>query len=554
LRAGRTLRAAAASILLLATRPAVAQDRAPGDDWPNFFGNTQAWSYSPLDQVDRGNVARLAPVWAFSTGEKGLSATPLVVDGVMYLAAPRDHLFALDAASGRLIWSHAREIPQGQVGASSTGLSMAFGLLFFGTMDNHLIALDAKTGREVWDVEIEDYRLCKCTTSFGTILAKDKVIVGVRGDVAHRGYIDAYDAKTGKRLWRFFTVAGPGDPGNATWSGDQWKFGGGSTWYNGSYDPDLDLVYWGVGNPQPMMFAGNRPGDNLYTDSVVAIDAATGKLRWHFQETPHDSLDYDSAPEPVLIDVDRGGTTQKLLVHANKSGFTYVLDRATGKLIGAWPHADAITWTKGIDKDGRPIDPLQNEPGVEKLVCPSVYGSRAANHSAYSPRTGWWYNTSFEVCAKMRAAPLMPFKEGDFVVGGFLAPERSQTTKPFIAAFDPVTGKREWTHQTEVLNASPLLATAGNLIFGGDPFGLAWALDARTGAQLWSFPTGGGISAAPISYAVGGRQFIAIGSGMSSPPGALVPVLWPELKDRVPPVGSTLFVFALPQPAQGGKP
>jgi alcohol dehydrogenase (cytochrome c) len=545
---GRSLRWAALLVPLFGfSAPAPADSPSAGADWPQFFGNSQAWSYSPLDQINREDVKGLVPVWSFSTGEHGLSTTPLVVDGVMYLLAPRDHLFALDAATGRLIWSYAHEIPQGQVGPTAAGISAAFGMIFMGTMDNHLVAIDAKTGHEVWDVQIEDYRQCKCSPSFGTILAKDKIVVGVRGDVAHRGYIDAYDAKTGKRDWRFWTVAGPGDPGHDTWPGDTWKFGGGATWYNGSYDPDLNLVFWGVGNPQPMMFAGNRPGDNLYTDSVVAIDADTGKLKWYFQEMPHDSLDFDSAPEPVLIDAPEGGTTKKLVVHASKSGFTFVLDRATGKLITTFPHADHINWTKGLDEDGRAIDPIQNEPGAEKLVCPSVYGSRAANHSTYSPKTGWWYNTSFEVCAKMRAVPLMPSKEGDYVIGGFSLPEHSATTKPFIAAFDPLTGKREWTHETKVMNVSPLLSTGGDLVFGGDPFGDVWALDAKNGRGLWSYSTGGGISSAPITYSVKGRQYVAIGSGMSSPPGSLVPQLWPEYKNQIPPVGSVLFVFALPE-------
>jgi len=537
----------------LAAGPAFAGDSAQSGDWPTFFGNDHAWSYSPLDQINRDNVKRLTPAWAFSTGEKGLSATPLVADGVMYLIAPHDHLFALDAATGRQIWSYAREASQaGQTGSNSQGVSMGFGMIFLGTMDNHLVAIDAKTGREVWDVQIEDPRRCRCTASFGTLLARDKVIVGVRGDVAHRGYLDAFDARSGKRAWRFSTIPGPGEPGHETWPDDTWKFGGGATWYNGSYDPELNLVYWGVGNPQPMIYAAGRPGDNLYADSLVALDADTGKLKWHFQETPNDSLDYDATPEPVLVDVDQGGAKRKLVVHPNKSGYTYVLDRVTGKLVGAWPHADAINWTKGLDKDGRPIDAIKNEIGVEKLICPSVYGSRAANHSTYSPKTGWWYTTSFEVCAKMKATPTPPVKEGDMIVGGIPVPQRSTTSTPHIAAFDPVTGKKQWSRDTIVMNVSSLLATGGDLIFWGDPFGEAHALDARTGDTLWSFATGGGISGGPVSYAVKGRQYVAIGSGMSSAPGSLVPLLWPEFKDKIPPVGSVLFVFALPEQKLAG--
>jgi alcohol dehydrogenase (cytochrome c) len=516
-------------------------------DWPSFFGNDAAWSYSALDQINRDNVKNLTPVWAFSTGETSLGATPLVVDGTLYLLAPNNHLFALDAATGRQIWSSTRPVPRGTLGGlgSSTGLAMGFGLVFEGTRDNHLVAVDAKTGHDVWDVQVEDYRACKCTTSFTPLLAGDKIIVGARGDIAQRGYIAAYEAKTGKFAWRFWSVPGPGEPGNDTWPKDMWALGGGSTWFGGSYDPALNLIYWGIGNPQPMLNAAVRPGDNLYTDSVVAIDAATGKLKWYFQEVPNDSLDYDSAPEPTLIDIDRDGKTEHLLLHANKSGYTYLLDRGTGKLVAAWPHADSINWTKGLDKNGRPIAAVKTEIGVDKLICPSLYGSRAGNHSTYSPRTGWWYNTSFEVCALTKAVPPMAAKEGDMDMGGFIRPVRSKDTTPFIAAFDPMTGKREWTIQTGTPNVSPLIATAGDLIFGGDVLGNAYALDATTGKRLWSFPTGSGISGSPITYAVAGRQYVAIPSGMTGAPATLIAPLWPDAK--VPPVGSTLFVFALPE-------
>jgi alcohol dehydrogenase (cytochrome c) len=544
-----------AALLLLAVGLAFPDaDAAPASGnvgWPSFFGNDQDWSYSPLDQINAGNVGKLTPVWAFSTGETGLGATPLVADGVLYLLAPNNHLFALDAATGRQIWSSTRPTPQGTLGGvgSSTGLAMGFGLIFEGTRDNHLVAIDAKTGHDVWDVQVEDYRACKCTTSFTPLLAGDKIIVGARGDIAQRGYIAAFDAKTGKPAWRFWTIPGPGEPGHDSWSKEDWALGGGSTWLGGAYDPALNLVYWGVGNPQPMLNAAARQGDNLYTDSVVALDAATGKLKWYFQEVPNDSLDYDSAPEPVLIDIDRGGKTEKLLLHADKSGYTYLLDRVTGKFVAGWPHADAINWTQGLDKNGKPIDPMRTEVGVDKLICPSLYGSRAGNHSAYSPQTGWWYNVSFEVCAYTKAVPTAAAKEGDLDMGGFIRPVRAQNGGPFIAAFDPVTGKRAWTVETGLPNVSALTATAGDLIFAGDVVGVAYALDARTGKRLWSFSTGSGISGSPISYEVAGRQYVAIPSGLTGAPATLIAPLWPDVKDKLPPVGSTLFVFALPEPS-----
>jgi alcohol dehydrogenase (cytochrome c) len=518
-------------------------------DWPSFFGDDQAWSYSPLDQINRDNVKHLSVAWAFSVGEKGLGATPLVVDGTMYLVAGSNKIFALDAATGRQLWTYSRAAPQGQLGGlgGATGLALGFGLVFEGTLDNHIVAIDAKTGRQVWDTQIEDYRQCKCTTSFTPLLAGDKVVVGARGDIAHRAYIAAYDAKTGREAWRFWAVPGKGEPGNDSWQGDQWKLGGGSTWLGGSYDPKLNLIYWGVGNPQPMLNAKARPGDNLYTDSLVALDADTGKVKWYFQENPNDSLDYDATPEPVLIDIERDGKMEPLVLHPNKSGMTYLLNRETGKFVAGWSHVDLLNWTKGLDKDGKPIDPVQTEIGIDKLICPSLYGSRAGNHSTYSPKTKLWYNISFEVCAKTKAVPLMSAKEGEMDMGGFISPQRSTTTKPFIAAFDPLTGKRAWTKETDILTTSALTATGGDLIFGGDPLGMAWALDATTGKTLWSFSTGGGISSSPISYAVGGRQYMAVATGITGAPATLVGPLWPEFKDRVPPVGSTLFVFALPE-------
>jgi len=547
----RHLRAAlsACAALAITTGIAAAEPAASPANWTGFFDNDQAWSYSGLDQINRDNVKRLTPVWAFSTGEKTLNATPLVADGIMYLLAPNNHLFALDAATGQVIWNSPRELPKGQVGGfgSSTGIAMGFGMIFQGTLDNHLVAVDAKTGRDVWDVQIEDYRQCKCTTSFAPLLAGDRVIVGARGDVAHRAYIAAYDAKTGKQAWWFWVIPGPGEPGNDSWGKDQWKFGGGSTWLGGSYDPELKLVFWGVGNPQPMLNANARKGANLYTDSVVALDAETGKLRWYFQENPNDSLDFDSTPEPTLIDIDRDGKKEKLVLHANKNGYTYLLDRATGKFVAGWPHADNINWTKGLDKDGHPIEAVVTELGVEKLICPSLYGSRAGNHSTYSPKTGLWYNTSFETCAYTKAVPPMAPGEGDMFMGGYIRPIRSPTSKPFIAAFDALTGKRKWTHTTEMPYVSALTATAGNLLLGGDPLGNAFAMDAETGKTLWSFSTGSGISGSPISYAVGGRQYIAYPSGFTGAPASIVAPLWPEFKDKLPPVGSTLFVFALPQ-------
>lgn len=528
----------------------VAAGKEP-ENWLTYFGNYAAWSYSSLDQITRQNVKQLVPVWAFSTGELrgGLMATPLVADGVMYLMGPRNRVFALDAVTGRQIWKYFYQLPDGPVPYQngSRGVAIGYGLVYFGSLDNHVVALDAKTGREVWQIEIEDVRQCGCNVTSAPLLVKDKVIVGVTaGDSAHRGYLNAYDAKTGKHLWRFYTIPAPGELGNETWAGDSWKLGGGSTWFTGSYDPELNFVYWGVGNASSDYYGEHRHGDNLYTASLVALDADTGRLKWYFQETPHDVYDYDSNAEPMLLDVTANGRTQKLVVHASKNGFAYVLDRVTGAYVNGWPYVDEFNWTKGLNKDGKPIDQVIPPAGKRTDICPGGAGGRNWQHAAFSPRTGWYYNTSFEFCETIEPKP-QEAKEGDrWMANAGNVRHPSATAKPHIDAFDPVTGKKAWTYRTKYMNLSCLLATGGDLLFGGDPDGDAWALDAKTGERLWSFNTGGGISSAPMAYAVSGRQYVAIGSGMGALHGSYVPRWSPEAP--IPPAASTLFVFALPRP------
>jgi alcohol dehydrogenase (cytochrome c) len=544
----RAVRRALGGALLLAgaALPALAAGpEGSGANWPSFFGNDAAWSYSTLDQVNTGNVGGLAPVWIFQTGERGMAATPLVIDGVMYLTTA-NKVWALDAATGRQLWRYVRELPEGRVGRGSAGLAVGQGLVFFGTPENHLVALDIKTGREVWDVQVEDPQQCGCGPSFAPILVKDKVVMGVRGEVAHRSYINAFDARTGRLAWRFWSIPGPGEAGHDSWPGELWRLGGGSTWYVGSYDPELNTVYWGVGNPAPMI-GGTEGGDKLYTNSLVALDADTGKVKWHWQAVPNDNWDFDATTEPVLLNVQQGGRTRKLVISTSKSGFAYTLDRETGELIKGWPYVDKITWAKGLDAKGRPTGEVRLEQGVEKLICPSLYGGRAGNHSSYSPRTGLWYNTSFEVCGLEKATTPGKKVEGQFFNAGAVLPRRSPDTQPFIAAFDPLTGKRQWTFPTRALNVSSLMSTAGDLLFGGDLYGEAFALDARSGRKLWTFNVGGGVTNSPVSYAVGGRQYVAIGSGTSAAPASLAPQLWPEQAGELPPVGSAIVVFALPQ-------
>ncbi len=527
-------------------------------NWLTYFGTYDAQRYSPLNQINRTNVKQLAPVWAFQTGklEGGLNAAPLVVDGVLYLVGSYNRVFALDAATGKQFWHYFYKLPTGPIpyGVSVRGIAAGYGLVFMGTLDNHMVALDAKTGREVWNVEIEDTRKCGCNISAAPLVVKDKVIVGVTGgDSAHRGYLNAFDARTGKAAWRFYTIPGPGEPGSETWAGESWKLGGGATWMTGSYDPELNLLYWGIGNPSSDFHGGNRAGANLYTDSVVALDPDTGKLRWHYQEIPHDEYDFDSCYETILIDVERNGQKQKLLVHPQKSGYTWVLDRVTGKYLNAWPYVDTVNWVKGFDKDGKHIGRLEVPTGTSTLMCPFWGGGRSWNHAAYSPRTGWLYNHGIEWCGLTTPYPQNP-KEGQGFVSGVTVPKPPPGGEVYahIDAFEPVSGAKKWTVKLKYPLTSSLLATGSDLLMTADIEGEFFILDARTGERLYAFNTGSGTRGSPVTYAVNGRQYIAVPSGLGSIFTGGLGSLWPEARNFQS--GSTLFVFALPETALARKP
>ena len=533
-------------------------DREP-QNWLSYGGNYSAHRYSSLDQINRGNVGQLAPAWMFPTGELrgGLNATPLVADGVMYLMGPMNRVFALDAVKGTILWRYHYKLPEISIPyqPGSRGLAIGHGRVYFGTVDNHVVALDAKTGREIWEVEVEDVRQCGCNITSAPLIIRDKVIVGgTGGEHAHRGYINAFDAKTGRHLWRFYTIPAPGEPGAETWDPRMLKYGGAPAWLVGSYDPELNLLYWGIGNPSSDFYDALRPGDNLYSNSIIALDPDTGRLKWHYQEVPHDMYDFDSAYECVLIDYEKGGRKQKLLVHANKGGYTWVLDRATGKYVNAYPHVDELTWLKGVDGNGRPVGMQPVPPDKETFVCPSAAGGRNWDHSSYSPRTRLWYNIGWEICNIIRPEKMEP-KEGQPLFGGsmtFVAP-RGKPAYGHINGFDPLTGERKWRYQTRYMNVASLLSTGGDLIFTGDVMGEVFALDATNGKKLWGFNTGASVTGSPITYSVNGRQYVAVPTGMGSLVGGLTPLIWPESGGSFPERASTLVVFALPAVAGNGR-
>ena len=539
-------------------------DGSTRGDWPHYGGTQAAWRYSALDQINTSNVRRLTPAWIFQTGDSadGLQSTPLVIDGVMYLITPHTQVFALNAASGSLLWQYKPPAPRpgragGQVFTLNRGVAIADGKVFFGSTDNFLVALDQKTGREVWRVAVDDAKQCGCNITAAPLIAKDKVIVGgTGGDAAHRGYLTAFYAATGQFAWRWYVIPGPGGKGHETWNGDSWKYGGGAPWMTGSYDSVLNLVYWGTGNASGDFYDGDRnPGTdkggdrNLYTASIVALDANSGKLRWYRQEIPGDLWDFDSAYEVILFDGQVKGQTRKLLAHMNKSGLTLVLDRTTGDVVKAFSVPEVKTWISGVTEDGRLVGRVEPEVGKAVTICPSVGGAKSWNSMAYSPRTGYIYVPVIEMCNAITANP-QPVQEGRFRSNGgmslSLPPDRS--TYGHVDAWDPLTGQRVWSSATKYPLLASMLATAGDLVFTGDPEGNFFALGARNGNKLWSYQTGAGHRGSAISYAVNGRQYIATPTGwQQSVTGGFVAGLFPDQTFRT---GSTLIVFALPE---GGK-
>ena len=521
-------------------------------NWLIYSGTYDAWRYSPLDQINRENVKRLAPVWIFQTGkvDGGFSCTPLVADGVMYITTPWNRVFALDAVTGKEIWHYYHPEPKDfglLYGPWNRGAALGHGLVFMGTIDNRLVALDAKTGKEVWNVEIESMQQCGCNITGAPLVVKDKVVVGVTGgDSAHRGYLNAFDARTGRRAWRFWTIPGPGEKGHETWKGDSWKYGGGATWMTGSYDPELNLIYWGVGNPAADFYGGDRTGDNLYTDSIVALDADSGELKWYYQQIPHDVWDWDTAYECLLVDLPVNGKKRKLLINPNKGGYTWVLDRTNGEFIGAWRFVENLNWIEGIDATGKLLGRMEPEVGKPTLVCPAIGGARSWNHGAYSPKTGLFYNTGIEWCQTLTVQKEDP-RPGETFFGGVFELKPTPKGEPgsHLDAVDPVTGEKKWSYYSKYPLLASAVATGGNLVFTGDPEGEFFALDAETGKKLWSFNTGSGHRGSPISYSVNGRQYIAVPAGWGSAVAGLMPQLWPEVEDF--PGGSALIVFALPE-------
>ena len=519
-------------------------DREPGN-WLMYSNTYNSWRFSRLTQINTQNVKDLHVKWLFQgRRQEKLETTPLVVDGIMYLTRPENDVFALDAETGRVLWTYSHKNPERTYpccGRVNRGLAILDHRLFMNTLDMHVIALDAKSGRELWKTEMYDYTASGGYAATGAPLAvKDKVIVGMSGgEHPISGFLDAYDAATGKRLWRFNTIPQPGEANFGTWAGDSWKTGGVSTWNIGSYDPESNTVFWGTSNPYPDYNGDFRAGDNLYSCSVLALDPDTGKLKWHFQFTPHDTHDWDASQIPVLLDAPFRGAQRKLMAWAARNGFYYLLDRDSGEFLLAKSFVRQ-TWAKGFDDKGRPEVIPGNDPTYEgnDKVFPGVDGAANWMSHSYSPLTRLLYvfareerrlftknvirhdaNDDDEAPPRVRR----PANNGVFGAGGNLPGALAEGRRPArfapeeswgkVVAIDPLSGATKWEYKVLTPPWGGVMSTAGNLVFGGTLEGVVFALDARTGRRLWYFAGNDRVYASPISYLANGKQYVSLAVG-----------------------------------------
>lgn len=487
-------------------------------DWPSMHGQLSGNRYSTLKEINTSNVGKMAVKWVYAVPNSGrLQGTPQVHDGIMYVPHTNT-VIALDAGTGARLWEFSKPPTQGLIGnARSPGnnrsVTVAGDKVFMQTDHAHLIALNRHTGTVLWDTEMADYR--KNYNATGSLLAVENLVVAgtAGGEEGVRGFLAAYDQQTGKEVWRFWTIPAKGDPGSETWDGIDIDHGGGPTWLTGSYDPALKTVYWPTGNAGPDFNGDNRKGDNLYTCSIIALDVATGKLKWHFQPTPHDEWDWDAVAPVVLVDQAWKGQQKKLLLQANRNGFFYVLDRENGKMLLAEPMVKKLTWAKGIAADGRPImNPNQVPTAEGNLICPAVEGAANFFSTSYNPATKLFYVNTLERCAVYTKRPTPPWQAGRGYQGG--GGRRDPNDKPvkILRAFNIETGKPAW----ELSQEGPgdtwtgTLSTAGGLVIFGDDGGALAAADATSGKRLWSYPFTENLHTSPMTYMFDNKQYVSM--------------------------------------------
>ena len=490
------------------------REAVPGVDWPGYNGDAGGNRYTTLSQITRANVARLVPKWTFALrGAINLQGTPVVVGGVMYMPASNE-CYALDAGTGREIWHYRR--PGEKTGATNRGVAVLGDRVFMETEKAHMIALNRFTGEVVWDTEMADWRQSYFATS-APLVAGGLVVGGVGGgEHGTRGFVVAYDPETGKEVWRFWTVPLAGEPKAETWQGKGIEHGGAPTWFTGTYDRELDTVYWPTGNPSAEYYGDDRGGDNLYSDCILALEAKTGKLKWYYQGTPHDLWDWDATETPMVVNAAWEGRPRKLLLHANRNGFFYVFDRSDGKLLLAKQFIKKLTWASGVGADGRPVKLPNQEPSPGgTLVCPSQDGATNWFSPSYNPATGLFYFQTFEKCSIYKKAEPGRWQAGREYLGG--SQKTAEEPKPMriLRALDIHTGRIVW----EVPQPGPAdswggtLATATGLVFFCEEGGSFMAADATSGKVLWSFPTNQVWRASPMTYSMDGKQYVAVAAG-----------------------------------------
>jgi alcohol dehydrogenase (cytochrome c) len=550
--------AAIVSAMLAATPPAwavappmpgPAGGEADPNNWTQYHRTSNAWRYSPLEQINKDNVKRLKAAWIHQPGDitAGLISTPLVKDGVMYYVAPNNNVFALDAATGRTIWHYQPKLAaiasQSFYATLSRSLTMGHGHIYLGTLDGRFVAIDEKSGKEAWSTQLTDLKTCfGCLFSSSPVLAGDVLIGGsTGGDQPQRGKIFAVNALTGEKMWIFDTIKD--DP--KSWPDGTGQVGGGGAWLPGTYDAASDTVFIGTSNAAPDFYGDARKGDNLYTASMLALEPKTGKLKWHRQEIPHDTFDYDAAYEALIVKKDG----KDVIVHLNKSGFVFVMDKMDGKLENVWPLSQTYNFVKTIDpRTGELIGRKAMPAGEETLLCPYLLGTRSWNAGAYNPKTRLWYTNAMEVCQKV--VPAKQETKGMGIASLYLGVDKLEAVPPpdrpaegRLDARDPLTGKLKWSVNYAIPGLGGVLTTGGGLVFNGDPFGYVRAYDAEDGKELWQFQTGSGIRAGIISYAVNGKQYIAVPSGWGSLAPGFMASAFPKIKDLTG--GAAMVVFAL---------
>src|SRR5438876_381952 len=527
-------------------------------NWLMYRGNYHGWGYSPLDQIAPHNVKKLAPVWAFSSGvTEGHQSPPIVNNGVMFITTPQQQVIALNAKSGDPLWRYKKELPEDllQLHPTNRGVGLYEDKVYIATVDAHLVALDAATGKVIWDTTVDDYKKGYYST-LAPLVAKGRVIIGMSGgELGIRSYVAAFDARSGQEVWTTYTIPGPGEPGHDTWTGDTWKTGGASVWLTGHYDPDLNLTYWGTGNAAP--WPGDmHPGDNLYTSSVVALDADTGKIKGHHQYHWNDSWDWDEVSTPLLIDVRRDGRTIRSLVHPGRNGYLWLLERRADGIgfVDAKPYVRQEVFTSIDPKTGRPSYDPERKPqlGRATTFCPGLWGGKDWPPAAYNPKTGYLYIPANENLCSTLVGKEQPYEPGKL----YLGIDRPKTTMSMrqgathigeLQAWDMSRGQRVWTHTFRYMNWGPVLTTGGGLVFlGGTNDRHFRAFDAKTGSLLWEFKTNSGVTGVPSSFAVDGVQYIAVQSGWGVDAQRMQARLDTFLGTKTDvPQGGVLWVFAI---------